>query len=648
MNDHHIWRRFVSFVASLVALLLSTQAWAQLAEGQPKFLGNVIGQSVPSNFAQYWNQVTPENAGKWGSVEGTRNQMNWAQLDAAYDFAQQNGFKFKGHTLVWGSQYPSWMTSLSAAEQRAEIEQWIQLYAQRYPNTWAIDVVNEPIKTPLPFKAALGGDGVTGWDWVITSFQLARKYLPNAKLLINEYGTENDPPVRAQYINIINLLKARGLIDGIGVQAHYFNLDYMSASQMTATLNDYASTGLDVYISELDITGGGTEAGQAAKYQELFPVMWNHSSVKGITLWGYIVGQVWRDGTGLINSNGSKRQAMVWLENFFKTSPSFSISATPGSASVDRGATATASIAVTRTGGFTGSVSFSVSGLPTGVTATFTPPSTTGDSATLTFSASSTATLGTSNVTVTATSGTLSSTATIALTVGAGTQPDFSISAQPSSLTIKPGASGSAALEIARFGGFTGSVSLGASGLPSGVTATFSPASTTGNSSSLTLTASSSATVGSATVTITASSGTLSRTATLRLIVNADDGSGNVTITPVVASSNAWYNEQHIRISHTVPLTALTVTVVIQRTTGLSVAGQYNSVGSQINQTITSSASAFTYQFTLAPGQTLNPGVDRLFAAQTRGSGAEHPTSGDTYTITYTTGGQTFTRSGTF
>ncbi len=189
--------------------------------------------SVPSNFGTYWNQVTPENATKWGSVEGTRNQMNWAAADAAYNWAQQNGYPFKFHTFIWGSQFPNWLTNtgLTQAQQRAEIEQWMQLACQRYPNTFAIDVVNEPIKTPLPFTAALGGTGSTGWDWVITSFQLARQYCPNAKLLINEYGTENDPPVRATYKTIINLLKTRGLIDGIGIQAHHFNIDNMNRAR---------------------------------------------------------------------------------------------------------------------------------------------------------------------------------------------------------------------------------------------------------------------------------------------------------------------------------------------------------------------------------------------------------------------------------
>jgi endo-1,4-beta-xylanase len=306
-------------IGGLLALAcISGQAGAQMAAGKDKFVGNVTGGSVPSNFATYWNQVTPENSTKWGSVEGTRNTMNWSQADAAYNFAQARGFKFKFHTFVWGSQYPGWVTGsgLTQAQQRAEIEQWIQLACQRYPNMWAVDVVNEPIKTAMPFKAALGGDGATGWDWVITSFQIARQACPGVKLLINEYGTENDPPVRATYKTIIQLLKDRGLIDGIGIQAHYFNVDNMTGSAVTSMLNDYATLGLDVWVSELDIVAGNTDSGQLAKYQDVFPAFWTHNSVKGITLWGYIVGQVWREGTGLISSSGVERPALTWLKSY--------------------------------------------------------------------------------------------------------------------------------------------------------------------------------------------------------------------------------------------------------------------------------------------------------------------------------------------
>jgi endo-1,4-beta-xylanase len=73
------------------AALFAQPASAQIAAGKAKFVGNVSGNSVPSNFGTYWNQVTPENGSKWGSVEGTQNQMNWSAADAAYNFAQTNG-----------------------------------------------------------------------------------------------------------------------------------------------------------------------------------------------------------------------------------------------------------------------------------------------------------------------------------------------------------------------------------------------------------------------------------------------------------------------------------------------------------------------------------------------------------------------------
>src|SRR4029077_7870935 len=146
-------------------------------------------------------------------------------------------------------------------------------------------------------------------------------------------------------------------------------------------------------------------------------------------------------------------------------------------------------VTVTPQNGFNGSVSLSVSGLPNGVIPTFSPASTMGSS-TLTLTASTTATTGTFPLTITGTSGSLSNTTPLSLTVVM--PPRYSISASTNSLTVTQGASGTSTVTINPLNGFTGSVSLSASGLPAGVTPTFSPASTTG-SSILTLAASSAA-----------------------------------------------------------------------------------------------------------------------------------------------------------
>lgn len=128
--------------------------------------------------------------------------------------------------------------------------------------------------------------------------------------------------------------------------------------------------------------------------------------------------------------------------------------------------------------------------------------------------------------------------------------------------------------------------------------------------------------------------------------VPGSSDTGGVTVTPSLASQSGWYNEQQLRISNTSPLTALSVTIVVQRTTGISYSGMYNTVS--LAQSNSSTASAITYQWTLGSGQTLSAGTNRTFAAQMGGTGTAHPTSGDTWTVTYTTGGVSRTQTGTF
>jgi hypothetical protein len=201
------------------------------------------------------------------------------------------------------------------------------------------------------------------------------------------------------------------------------------------------------------------------------------------------------------------------------SSPNFSLSASPSSVSVTQGSTANSTITVTPSGGFTGSVTLSASGLPSGVTASFGTNPTTSTSV-VTFSASSTATTGTSTVTITGTSGSLSHTTAISLTVNAPAAPNFSLSASPSSLTVKQGTSGSSTITVTPSNGFTGSVTLSNSALPSGVTASFGTNPTT-STSVLTFTASSTATTGTSTITVTGTSGTLSHTTTISLTISS-------------------------------------------------------------------------------------------------------------------------------
>lgn len=280
-----------------------------------KFLGNIWGESrEPPRFSEYWDQVTPENAGKWGGVERVRDEMRWRTLDAVYNYAKERGIPFKMHTLVWGNQQPTWIAELPPEEQLAEVEEWFAAVAARYPDIDLIDVVNEPLHDPPPYKEALGGEGATGWDWVITAFELARKHFPNSTLLVNEYGIINDPRTARKYVELIKLLQERGLVDGIGIQCHAFSMDTVSVTTMQEVLSILDETGLPIYVSELDIRGN--DQIQLRRYQEKFPVLWEHPSVAGVTLWGYIQYQMWMEEAHLLNDDGTERPALTWLMTY--------------------------------------------------------------------------------------------------------------------------------------------------------------------------------------------------------------------------------------------------------------------------------------------------------------------------------------------
>src|SRR5208283_4364439 len=274
-------RRAIFGLAVSAFVLVSAQSYSQpLAAGKSKFLGNIIhsGYSIHSDFSNYWNQVTPENAGKWGSVESGQGYYDWTELDNIYNYAIANGFPYKHHNLIWGSQQPGFMGvggGLDSAQQYQEIVNWIDSSGARYPEANFCDVVNEPVHTPPPYINALGGTGKTGWDWVINAFKLARKYWShNTKLLINEYSVINGDTSLTPYLKIINLLKDSSLIDGIGVQAHYFEIDGGASPNLLKTnLDKLTATGLPVYISEFDINQQ-VDSIQAERYQTLFPIFW--------------------------------------------------------------------------------------------------------------------------------------------------------------------------------------------------------------------------------------------------------------------------------------------------------------------------------------------------------------------------------------
>lgn len=312
---------------------------------------------------------------------------------------------------------------------------------------------------------------------------------------------------------------------------------YVCADQRACTANDYGGTSFAapmwagyLALANQQAAANGTPApgfinpaiyplGLSSAYDNDFHDITSGSDGPFPTTVGYDLPTGWGspNGSGLINFLTGPAQ------------PGFSLSANPTSVSVTQGSTGTSTITITPEGGFSGSVTLSASGLPSGVTASFSPNPATSTS-TLTLSATSTATAGTVTVTISGVSGSTTGSTTISLTVNPLVQ-SFTLSASPSTVSIaKGGASGASTITITPVNGFSGNVTLTTSTLPKGVTASFSPNPAT-STSVLTFTASTTATAGTKTITITGTSGGLNATTTVALTVTPLGGF-SITATP--------------------------------------------------------------------------------------------------------------------
>jgi len=201
------------------------------------------------------------------------------------------------------------------------------------------------------------------------------------------------------------------------------------------------------------------------------------------------------------------------------TTADFSLSASPASQSVVAGTNTSYSVTITSTNGFNAAVSLSVGGLPSGANGTFSPNNQVMTSSTLSVTTTTGTTPGSYPLSITGTSGTLTHTTSVTLTVTAPPLADFSLSASPSSQMIsRHGGSVMYGVTITPSNGFTGTVTLSVSGLPSRASAGFSPNPAT-TSSTLTVSTSNGTTAGSYTLVITGVSGSLTHTTTVTLVV---------------------------------------------------------------------------------------------------------------------------------
>jgi subtilase family serine protease len=206
------------------------------------------------------------------------------------------------------------------------------------------------------------------------------------------------------------------------------------------------------------------------------------------------------------------------------TTSGFTLSASPTTVSVAKGASGTSTITSTTTGGFNSAVALSATGQPTGVTVSFSPTSITGTgTSTVTLAVASTTVAGTYPITVKGTSGSTVETTTVTLTVTGTTGGTFTIAAAPKTLSIARGGHALSKITTTVSGGFSSAVALTASGQGTGVKVAFNPASIAApgaGTAAMQVMVASTATTGTRTITVTGTGGGVTKTATVTLTIH--------------------------------------------------------------------------------------------------------------------------------
>jgi len=261
-----------------------------------------------------FGQITPENSGKWNTIEPSQGTFNFNDLDFLVNWAQTNGKIVRGHTTVWHSQLPNWVDQINnKATLTTVIQNHVTKEIGRYAGKilqW--DVVNEMFDEQGGLRVSVFSR-VLGEDFVRIAFEAARKADPTAKLYINDYNTVEKGSNYRKTTGMATYVKkwiAAGIpIDGIGAQAH---LMAGEAGNVPASLRLLCAAAPECALTEVDIVQAS-----ASDYVNTVKACVDIANCVGVTVWGVRDPDSWRAQSNplLFNSGYATKPAYGALVN---------------------------------------------------------------------------------------------------------------------------------------------------------------------------------------------------------------------------------------------------------------------------------------------------------------------------------------------
>ncbi|WP_088102732.1 endo-1,4-beta-xylanase [Halalkalibacter urbisdiaboli] len=280
-------------------------------------VNSVTIDSQKSLLAKHFNSITAENEMKFELLHPTEHQYTFERADEIAAFAKQNGMKMRGHTLVWHNQTPDWVfTNEAGAPASRELllqrmEHHITTVMERYKEQiYSWDVVNEAISDDASeFLRPSKWLDIIGEDFIAKAFEVAHKVDPNVSLFYNDYN-ESHPEKREKIYRLVKSLVEKEIpIHGVGLQAHW-NLSRPTLEEIRAAIERYASLGLQIQITEMDVSVYDWEdrrtdltqpteemkERQEQLYEQIFQLFREYRDViSSVTFWGVADDYTWLD-----------------------------------------------------------------------------------------------------------------------------------------------------------------------------------------------------------------------------------------------------------------------------------------------------------------------------------------------------------------